>query len=101
MNNQFIQGHKARFRYLLNRVYLAEYTGNDALCECVQPITNKQFNSGSDILQTENQRVSRILTGTLGGRTTFGNNYKPVVVNYLGDWEGRPGGSSFPLRNRF
>ena len=101
MNNQLIQGDKARFKYLLNRVYLSEYTGNEALCKCLEPITNKKFHTWSDILQTENERVSKILTGTLGGRITFGNRNKQAIVNYLGGWEGQPGGSPRPLRNNF
>lgn len=101
MNHNFIQGKKAKSRYLLNRAYLAEFNNSNSYCNCVQLITNKKYNTSSDILQTENERVARILTGTLGGRIMYGNKYQPVTLNYLGDKEGQPGGSSAPLRNNF
>jgi hypothetical protein len=31
----------------------------------------------------------------------YGNLYKPVPLNFLGGWEGQPGGSPRPLRNKF
>jgi hypothetical protein len=31
----------------------------------------------------------------------FGNFNKPVAINYLGGWEGQPGGLPKPLRNKF
>ena len=73
----------------------------DILCGCIQSKANLRKQGWNDPSQTENKRVSQILTGSLGGRTTFGNFNRPVIVNYLGSWEGQPGGSNKPLRNKF
>ena len=51
--------------------------------------------------QSENTRISQILSRTLGGKITFGNLNNPVVINYLGGWEGQPNGIPRPLRNKF
>jgi hypothetical protein len=55
----------------------------------------------NDPSQTENTRISQALTGTLGGKITFGNGNKPVIINYLGGTEGQSGGIPKPLRNKF
>jgi hypothetical protein len=55
----------------------------------------------NDPSQSENTRISQAITRTLGGRITFGNNNKPAIINYLGGWEGQPGGQFTPLRNKF
>ena len=73
----------------------------DLLCGCIQQKANLRKQGWNDPSQTENNRISQILTGTLGGRTTFGNFNRPVNINYLGSWEGQPGGSNKPLRNKF
>lgn len=59
-----------------------------------------QENSGN---QSSKQRMSNTIKNTIGGKTVFGNFYlgKPVVANYLGRYEGQPGGSGLPPRNRF
>jgi hypothetical protein len=50
----------------------------------------------------ESVRISqRIQQSNLGGKITFGNMNKPIEINYLGGWEGQPGGSFKPLRNKF
>ena len=52
-------------------------------------------------LQTQANQVSQIITGTLGGKTTFGNFGVPANLTYLGGIEGQPGGSPRPIRNKF
>lgn len=52
-------------------------------------------------IETEQQRVARVITTTLGGKTTFGNNNIAQPLNYLGKMYGMPGGSGAPPRNQF
>ena len=64
-------------------------------CQCIQEKV-AQFKTGyNNPTQTQANRVSRAITGTLGGRTTFGNFNRPVGI------EGQPGGIPRPLRNKF
>lgn len=74
---------------------------NDYFCYCIQQRANEIKQGYNDPSQTENLRISQILTGTLGGKTTFGNLNRPVTVNYMGGWEGQPGGMPKPPRNNF
>ena len=111
-NNRYTPGNKGNLRLLINKEFIKQYYGHfnnsnsnyiasGILCGCIQPKANPTKQGWNDSSQTENNRVTRILTGTLGGRTTFGNFNKPVIINYLGGWEGQPGGSSSPPRNKF
>ena len=92
MNQSYIQ----QFYHTSENINNADKT----FCGC-QPQANKIKQGWNDPSQTENKRISQILTGTLGGKITYGNFYKPVTINYLGGWEGQPGGLPRPLRNRF
>ena len=115
----FTPGNKANLKLLLQKELLRTYynafntnqTTQDilnadqitegTLCNC-KPFRSNSVKQGyNDPSQTQNQRFASILTGTLGGRTTFGNLNRPAVVNYLGSWQGQPGGSFKPLRNTF
>jgi hypothetical protein len=110
-NNRFTPGNKGNLRLLINNAFIRQYyqpfNADDVtqgpLCGCIR--IPQQFNpikqGWNDPSQTENNRISQILTGTLGGRITYGNLYKPVTINYLGGWEGQPGGLPKPLRNKF
>ena len=113
-NNRFTPGNKGNLRLFMNQVYIQQYyrtlntsqnfqniNADTTLCECIQQRANQLKQGWNDPSQTENKRISQILTGTLGGKITFGNFYKPVTINYLGGWEGQPGGLPRPLRNRF
>ena len=46
---------------------------------------------------------SHVIRTSLGGSTQYGNNYlgEPLNLNYLGNPQGRPGGSGMPPKNRF
>ena len=107
--NGFTPGRKSNLRLFMNQAYIRQFyrtfeninNTDTTLCGCVQPQANKIKQGWNDPSQTENKRISQILTGTLGGKITFGNFYKPVTINYLGGWEGQPGGLPRPLRNRF
>ena len=118
-NKRFTPGNKANLKLLLNKAFINQYyqtfltsqtfdsinagdqLGQDYLCSCIQQRANNIKQGWNDPSQTENTRISQALTGTLGGKVTFGNKNKPVTINYLGGWEGQPGGSPRPLRNRF
>ena len=111
-NNRFTPGNKGNLRLLLNKEFIRQYynsfnTSNNTditdgtLCGCIPPRANSIKQGWTDSSQTENNRIAQAITGTLGGRTTFGNFNNPVKLNYLGGWEGQPGGLPRPLRNRF
>jgi len=118
-NNNFTPGNKGNMRLLIQKTLLRQYfstfnttetTQNinngdqmteGTLCQCTPFRYNSLKQGYNDPSQTQNIRYSSILTGTVGGRTTYGNLNKPVTVNYLGSWEGQPGGSVKPLRNKF
>ena len=118
-NNRFTPGNKGNLRLFMNKAFIRQYyrtfttsqtfdninnaddiTDGD-LCGCIQQRVNLIKQGWNDPSQTENRRISQALTGNLGGKTTFGNLNKPVTLNYLGGWEGQPGGSVRPLRNKF
>ncbi len=118
-NNRFTPGNKGNLRSLINKSFLIQYYRqfniaqtydniNNAdditqatLCECIPPRVNTIKQGWNDPSQTENNRISQIVTGTLGGKTTYGNFNKPITLNYLGGWEGQPGGIPRLLRNKF
>jgi len=118
-NYRFTPGNKANLRLFLTAALIRQYYRNfnttqtleninnadyitqGTLCGCIEQRANNIKQGYNDPSQTENNRVARAITGTLGGRITYGNFYKPVTINYLGGWEGQPGGLPRPLRNRF
>jgi hypothetical protein len=118
-NNRFTPGNKGNLRLFMNKAFIRQYyqafntnqlyenIGNadditeGTLCGCIPPRANPIKQGWNDPSQTENKRISQILTGSLGGRTTYGNCNNPVKTNYLGGWEGQPGGLPRPLRNKF
>jgi len=107
-NNRFTPGNKSNLRLLINAEFIRQYyransddISQSTLCTCIPQQANNIKQGYNDSSQTKNFRISQAITGNLGGRTTFGNLYKPVTLNYLGGWEGQPGGSPRPLRNIF
>jgi hypothetical protein len=118
-NHSFTPGSKANLRLLLQKEFLRQYYNafntsqtfdninngdqitEGTLCQCVPARANPIKQGYNNPSQTENTRITQILTGTLGGKTTYGNLNRPVITNYLGGWEGQPGGSFKPLRNKF
>lgn len=114
--HRFTPGNKGNMRLFMNKEYLRQYyaevitkkafnkiitSGEGSLCDCVPQQANKGKQGWNDSLQPENIRISKMLTGTLGGKITYGNLNTPATLNYLGGWEGQPGGSFKPLRNKF
>ncbi len=102
-NNRFTPGNKGNLRYIINKAYILQYynINNNSDCGCIPQKANLTKQGWNNPSQTENTRISKILTGTLGGKITYGNSYKPVNINYLGGHEGQPGGTPRPLRNKF
>ena len=118
-NSRFTPGNKANLRLFMNKSFIRQYyqsfmisqtydvitTGSqlasDELCSCIQQKANNIKQGWNDPSQTENTRIAHAVTGTLGGKVTFGNNNNPITLNYLGGWQGQPGGQFRPLRNKF
>ena len=117
-NNRFTPGNKGNLRLFINKAFIKQYykmfntnqtfdninNGDDItegnLCGCIPPRATSIKQGWNDPSQTENTRIAKIITGTLGGRTTFGN-MNIEKINFLGGWEGQPGGLPRPLRNKF
>ena len=76
-NLRFTPGNKANLRLFINRQIIKQFNNitKDDECSlgCLQTKTNLTKQGYNDPSQTDNMRISQILTGTLGGRTTFGN----------------------------
>jgi hypothetical protein len=109
-NNRFTPGNKGNLRLFMNKAFIKQYyksfnSTNDitegTLCGCISQQANSIKQGLNDPSQSENSRISQILTRSLGGKITFGNLNNPVVINYLGGWEGQPNGTLKPLRNKF
>jgi hypothetical protein len=102
---KYTSKNKSNIQYYINRQILQQINGitkeDNCSFSCIQPKTNLTKQGYNDPSQTENRRISQILTGTLGGKTTYGNFNRPVNIDYLGGWEGQPGGSFKPPRNKF
>jgi hypothetical protein len=102
-NNRFTPGNKGNLRIILNKVLLNQNYNStkDILCGCIQQRVNNIKQGWNDPSQPENIRIAQTITSSLGGRIVFGNFNNPVALNHLGDWEGQPGGTRRPLRNKF
>ena len=113
-NSRFTPGGKANLRLCMNKLLIKQSNTNsqsydassypffsDGIWGCIQEKANNLKQGWNDPSQTENTRIAHAVTGTLGGKITFGNNNTPVILNYLGGWPGQPGGQFRPLRNKF
>ena len=118
-NNRFTPGNKGKLRLFMNKAFIKQYyqafntnqifeninNANDIsegiICGCIPQQSNSVKQGLNDPSKSENTRISQILSRGLGGKITFGNSNNPVVINYLGGWEGQPNGLPRPLRNKF
>lgn len=118
-NHSFTPGSKANLRLLIQKEFLNQYYNTfnatqtmdninngdqiteGTLCQCIPQRANLLKQGYNDPSITKKSRTTQILSSTLGGNTTYGNLNRPVITNYLGGWEGQPGGSFKPLRNKF
>lgn len=103
--NHFTPGSKARCSKMINYVTQMNAISPDNIKTCdygsneIKKPSSQQVSSNI----SNKQRKSQIIISNIGGRTQFGDYYlgQPVVANYLGRYEGQPGGSGAPLRNKF
>ena len=91
--------------------YVAEYNeiygteGQVNTCYCIPDKYDKNT-PGSDSSSAKVSyatRISQVIQTTKGDKTQYGNFYleQPLDVNYLGRFQGMPGGSGMPPKNRF
>ena len=116
-NYRFTPGNKGNNRLFLNKQLIIQYYDllnsekqyesnivktiiKSSLCNCLQSQENSH-KQDYDSSQSINSRISQTLTTTLGGKLTYGNKNGVINVNYLGGYEGQPGGLQPPLRNKF
>jgi hypothetical protein len=100
---QFTPGKKGTIKNLIRDLYLnpSYNINNKCANSCIQGKVDQIKTGYNSPVQTQANRISQIITGTLGGRTTFGNFGVPANITYLGGIEGQPGGVPRPLRNKF
>jgi hypothetical protein len=117
-NNRFTPGNKGNLRLFMNKAFIRQYyqafntsqifeninneddITNGTLCGCIPQRANIIKQGLNDPSQSENVRISQILTRSLGGKIQFGNLNTSFVIGG-GGWEGQPGGLPKPLRNKF
>ena len=95
------RGTTPQLRKLLNYYYYDETARNNCNYTCFNDKVYQLKQGYKDPSQTRNQRISQLMSNTLGGVTVFGNNGVPISITYLGGVEGQSGGSPRPLRNKF
>lgn len=123
-NNRYTPGNKSNMRkYMSKQLIINRYVDYVAfintqtqqnilnadditesnLCQCTLPTKANALKQGyNDPSIPETVRISqRIQQSNLGGKITFGNKNRPMNMDYLGGWEGQPGGSFRPVRNNF
>lgn len=114
-NYRMTPGNKANLRSFLNKLYIQHYYNNSinefiisndngtaTNCLCVKEQSNINNQGFINNTITNTSRISNILKSSLGGKINYGDfNNTPVKINYLGGWEGQPGGNQAPLRNKF
>jgi hypothetical protein len=100
---QFIPGRKGNgnLKNLIKNIYLCGVCNLYQNCQCIRERVDQIKTGYNSPEQTQANRISQTITGTLGGRITFGNYGIPANLTYLGGIEGQPGGSPRPLRNNF
>jgi hypothetical protein len=99
--NQFIKPKPRKYN-VKNLIYYQDYS-TAPTCNCIKEEKYLFGSSSPSEVLPYNERISLIILASKGGRIHFGNAYigKPVIGNYLGRFEGQPGGGGTPIRNRF
>ena len=92
--NNFVPGKRAHLRTLLNCKSNNQY-------ECFQDKHILIEHGFNDPRQSNNARISKLLSNNLRGQIQFGNNGRPLVTSHLGGIEGQPGGMPKQLKNKF
>jgi len=96
-NLSFIPGRYQNIRKI-HKYYIYR---NNVACNCIQNKITTLNTSTNNKSETENERISQIISNNLGGKITYGNFGIPAKINYLGRIEGQSGGSSSKLTNKF
>ena len=100
---RFMPGRKpsVKLTNLIKNIGLCNNCNLFTDCQCIQQNVAQIKTGYNNPTQTQANRISQAITGTLGGRTTFGNFGVAANLTFLGGIEGQPGGSPRPLRNKF
>ena len=90
-NNRFTPGNKGNLRLFINKAFIKQYyrafntnqlfeninNSDDitegTLCGCIPQQANPIKQGWNDPSQSENIRIAKAITGTLGGKITYGN----------------------------
>lgn len=93
---------KAR-KYTVKRLIFYQHYTDNPTCKCIQPQKYLFSSSSPSQVLPYKERISLYITTAIGGRVHFGNRYlgRETIANYLGRYEGQPGGSGTPIRNKF
>ena len=94
---KYILAHSLNSEEAVNRVNI-EYL---CLCASAQSKMDVRLKGFNNPLQSNNMRISQLITGNLGGRTTFGNTAHTSKITRLSGIEGQSGGLPKILTNKF
>jgi hypothetical protein len=109
----FTPGNKSSAKRIINYNALYNELNANSLnqnylppeCSCIPEIFNKNINATdtNSARTSYNYRISQMVKYSKNGKNQFGNFYlgQPLNLNYLGRYEGMPGGSGKPPTNRF
>lgn len=99
--NEFIKPKGRRYN-VKKLIYYQDFNATPH-CSCIQSSKYLFGSSSPSEVLPYNERISEIILASKGGRIHFGNSYlgRPISANYLGRFEGQPGGGGAPIRNRF
>ena len=104
---QFIPGGRSKSSRMIT--YVAEYNSMfpqaTIPCSCINNnyVKNIPGSDSPSVNVSYNARISQIINYSKGGKSQYGNFYlgQPLQLNYLGRYEGMPGGSGMPPLNKF
>jgi hypothetical protein len=83
--------------------YPPEQQQQNIICNCYNDQLNKFTSQQSSPNISSNIKISQTIRRTTGGKIQFGNYYlgEQQKRNYLGLFEGQPGGSGVQNKNKF
>jgi hypothetical protein len=86
-----------KYKKLIEYASFTEYEN----CRCQPEIGKSLAANPYASYDSRNLRVSQTINSSRGGRIQFGDNGKPLKLNYLGRLEGSSGGGGVPVKNKF
>ena len=93
---KYILAHSLNSEEAVNKVNI-EYL---CLCAEAHSTADIRLNGFNNSSQSNNMRISQVITNNLGGRTTFGNTNISKITR-LNGIEGQSGGLPKVLKNKF